>query len=202
MKRTLNGKRIDPVGHFWERFGQKEREWSIRWESEDGGALDELSTALRDVDDNLVCEVGERGEDGKRTLVLSADGALGSFDSVIDLYEAAPALNYWNVIPFRPRIDSEEGVRISMEGLKLEYDDIYFGFESEGETLDLTVHIRNFDAEDVRFVRAYCILLDTLIGEFDAAMRIGETKFERLDEAAAQRLRPLIELRELVDALE
>ncbi|MDO3413318.1 hypothetical protein QWJ34_26435 [Saccharibacillus sp. CPCC 101409] len=194
-------KKLDPVIRFWRRVIQKERDWFERMENDREAVFDELSEALQSVDANLVFEVSEQLVEGKRELILSADGIFDSFDSVISLYDAAPELKYWKVIAFRPRMQSADGLVIQMIDWKLSYDDIYFSFEPHENDVDLNVHIRNYDAEDGRFSSAYFILLDTLIGEFDAVMRIGETKFQRLEESEISGLRPFVELTEVVDSL-
>lgn len=200
MKRKLKLKRLDPVERFWKVFKQREREWSERLADDREAVFDELAAALHRVDDDLAFEVSEHRVSGKRELILSADGIFESFGSVITLYEAAPALHDWKIIAFRPRMESAEGFIIRIDELELSYSDIYFRCEPHGDYVDLTVYIRNFDSEDIRFSQAYFLLLDTLIGEFDAVVKIGETKFERLE--AADGLQPLAELTAIVDALE
>ena len=63
--------------------------------------LDSLGAALARVDKNLTFELGPRGT--RRDLVLSADGIREAFPEVEALYAAAPPMQQWRVIKFRPR---------------------------------------------------------------------------------------------------
>ncbi|GGO00508.1 hypothetical protein [Saccharibacillus kuerlensis] len=174
--------RLDPADRFWRVFESKERDWFDRLEEDQEGVFEELGRMLQAIDDNLAFGISEGVEDGQRQLVLSANGIVDSFGSVISLYEAAPKLERWKIVAFRPRMEAAAGFVIRMEELELSCADIYFSWELKDQLIDLKVYIRHFDPADLRFVNAYFILLDSLIGEFDAASRIGETTFARLED--------------------
>ena len=72
-----------------------------------------VSTDLMDeiarVNKGLAYEISPPGPDGRRELVLSADGNLTLFPVVEALYDAAPELVRWSITQFRPREPLEQG---------------------------------------------------------------------------------------------
>ncbi|NGZ77976.1 hypothetical protein [Saccharibacillus alkalitolerans] len=198
--RIIRLNRIDPVGRFWRIFESKERDWFERLEPDPEGVFGELGRALQAVDDNLTFGISENLVDGKRRLVLSAGGILDAFGSVVSLYDAAPAFDRWDILAFRPRMEGAEGILIRMDELELSCADMYFDWERRDRRIDLSVYIRDYDPGDLRFLNAYFILLDSLVGEFDAVSRIGETTFARLEDTDG--LLPLHKIVGIVDALD
>ena len=133
----------------------------------------------------------------KRNFVISADGIYTLFDVVLDLVNGAPPYQRWNIIAFRPRLHQRNQV-IELDGISLDYDDIYFRFqESSYNKLNLDVYIRGFDGEDNRFIHVYFILLDSLIGEYDAVTLIEMTTILPLDHDAE-----LLGFRELISIVD
>ncbi|AIQ46326.1 hypothetical protein R70723_10890 [Paenibacillus sp. FSL R7-0273] len=132
----------------------------------------EISGRLHEIDENLTYEIGTVNADGKREFIVSADGLVDSFETVELLCGKAPVYSNWIIIPFRPRMNSDS-LEISMGDVSLSYEDIYFAYESNGQILDLNVYIQNYDQDDSCYQFAYFILLDSLIGEYDAVSKIG-----------------------------
>src|SRR5262245_11762094 len=86
---------------FWKWFHDHEEEL-FHFQSERDEIFHSLSEALERVYEGLTFEVGPV-EDGRRELVISADGIREAFPAVKSLCENAPELPRWKIIPFRPR---------------------------------------------------------------------------------------------------
>lgn len=135
---------------------------------------------LASINEDLAFEISEVLESGKREFIISADGIYTAFDSVIDLYETRPTMNRFDVVKFRQK----EGVlkhSIELDGLQLSYDDIFFTFE-RGDEFELDVYIKGYDNSDNRYVHLYFLLLDSLLGEYDAVTLIDKTTVHPFDE--------------------
>ena len=84
---------------------------------------------------------------------------------------------------------------IDVDGIKLDYDDVYFTYSTEEDYLNLDIYIKGYDQEDNRYIHTYFILLDSLIGEFDAVTKIGQTTvFTFVEEDSLLNIRELIQI--------
>ena len=183
---------------FWEWFEQNEQSIHEDIESEMDKWVPLISEKLYEIDDNLAFEISEVLEDGKRQFIISADGIYLAFDNVIEIYKSRPQLNKWEFIAFRQREDIDEH-QVELDGLVLGYDDIKFKYEVEEELLKIDVYIKEYTVDDNRYVHAYFLLLDSLIGEFDAVTMILETNVYPFD--TNEELHNFFELKKIVDEL-
>ncbi|CAM4448647.1 hypothetical protein [Paenibacillus typhae] len=185
---------------FWKWFSKREYEFYTGFEDNKEEYMAEISRRLHELDENLTYEIGTVNADGQREFIISADGIADSFETVEMLCGKAPVYSNWIIIPFRPRMNSDS-IQIDMGDVSLSYEDIYFSYESNGQVLDLNVYIRNYDQNDGCYQFAYFILLDSLIGEYDAVSKIGNTRFELLTAIHKSRALPFVKLRGIVDGL-
>lgn len=193
-------RKIDRKDSFWKWFSKKESELYTNFEDNKELFIDEISNILKEIDQNLTFEVGTIKEGGKREFIISADGIADSFETVENLYNAAPAFRNWEIIKFRPRMNSES-LEINMGDIKLSYDDIYFIHEDNGHYIDLNIYIENYNPNEDRYDFAYFILLDSLIGEYDAVTKIGDTRLHELTSQEKNKVRRFAELTAIVDDL-
>ncbi|WP_049794645.1 hypothetical protein [Methylomonas methanica] len=75
---------------FWQWF-EKNIDTLNRFEPGMEAVLDSISKALASYNPNLAFEISQPNN-GVREFVISAEGVLDEFQSVIDLYEAKPEL--------------------------------------------------------------------------------------------------------------
>ncbi|QYR21869.1 hypothetical protein KZ483_02165 [Paenibacillus sp. sptzw28] len=194
-------KKTDLKASFWKWFSNKENELYLNFEENKDHYMDEISERLNAIDPNLTFEIGTINDEVKRQFIISADGIADSFESVENLCNAAPAYSNWITVKFRPRMSSEN-IEISMGDVELSYDDIYFIHENHRHYVDLKIYIRNYDSKDNRYDFSYFILLDSLVGEYDAVAKIGDTSFYPLTNDIRERAKKFVELTSIVDELQ
>lgn len=187
--------------------GREERFW--RWfaanqarihdfESNRERLFAELGRELHRVHKGLTFELGAQPEpDGRRRLVISADGIREVFPAVERLTAAAPQLPEWEVVAFRQ--PSSPDFRVEMGGRSVDADDIWFVAHPEDEQIGVTLYVRDLDPKEPGPQQgAVYILLDTLLGEYFVTMGIRWIDWQPLPlDPAALRLRPLRELAEI-----
>ncbi|MCU0435455.1 MAG: hypothetical protein MUC87_18500 [Bacteroidia bacterium] len=156
--------------------------------------LHQLKAKLSEVNESLTFEIGPVRENGKRELVISADGIKTVFPVVIDLVHQAPELAQWTIFAFRQ--PKKEFTVLEYGPLRVSYDDIYFRATPEGDKLDIELHIRNYTESDL-WNGAMFILLDNVIGEYQTEMRLGHLSRKNLREADVPHLQPLLALAEV-----
>lgn len=199
MKIKLFSK-ADPNVSFWKWFSSRKSEIYENFENDKECFLDEISNRLKVIDDNLTFEISTIKEGEKREFIISADGIADSFETVESLCNVAPHYSNWTIIKFRPRMNSES-LQISMGDIQLSYDDIFFTYENKGHYIDLSIHIEKYDPNDNRYTFAYFILLDSLIGEYDAVSKIGNTQFFTITDHEQDKCRRFYELIDIIDEL-
>ncbi len=194
-------KKSNQYESFWKWFVKQESNINMNFESNKEGFMDELSSRLKGIDNNLTFEISHTQEEKKRELVISADGIADSFQHVINLCDAAPEFLNWIIIAFRPRMNSDE-IEIKMGDISLSYQDVHFRFIDNGHYIDLDIYIEDLESNRDQFINMYFILLDSLIGEYDAVSKIGNTNLFDRNSYNETELRRFIELIEIIDALE
>ncbi|AQU78343.1 hypothetical protein [Planococcus faecalis] len=171
-------KRKNKVAAFWEWFADNKEAYSRLDESSRSKLLNQLEKKLHKVNKHLAFELSELLINDKRQFIISADGMVEAFDDVIDLVGQAPELESFTIIAFRQR--QEEEVSIEYGDIKLAWKDIFCTFEKDNanDEVNLILYIKGFTEENEdEFISASFILLDTVIGEYNAGMRIGEIEF-------------------------
>lgn len=95
--------------------------------------------------------------------------------------------------PFRQPMGSDN-IEITMEVIKLDYEVIYFEADVQDGYVDLDVFIDNLDENRAHYCKMHFILLDSLIGEYDAGVKIGDTKFYTLESETKSKLKSFLQL--------
>lgn len=184
---------------FWEWFSQNEKYIFDELEANADNIAFLIAEQLKVVHPDLVFEISFEKEENKMTFVISADGDISLFPLVIELCGKAPDYVRWNIVAFRPRLLQRNQV-IEIDGIKLDYNDVYFTYSIEEEYINLDVYIKGYDQEDNRYIHTYFILLDSLIGEFDAVTKIGlTTVFSFVEDESLLNIR---ELTKIIDFLQ
>ena len=80
----------------------------------------------------------------------------------------------------------------------LSYYDIFYSL-NVSEKVTINVYIKNYVKEDNRFVHLYFLLLDSLIGEYQAVTLIDETTVSLYE--FQDNVKPFVELKEEIKHL-
>jgi hypothetical protein len=150
-----------------------------------------LKARLAELNESLTFEIGPVRDNGRRELVISADGIKAAFPQVIDLVHAAPEFEQWTIFAFRQ--PQKEIAELHYGPLRVSYTDIYFRAMPDGDKLAAELHIRNYE-ESEWWNGAMFILLDNVVGEYQTEMRLGHLSRVKLQEAEIGNLQPLAAL--------
>ena len=123
--------------------------------------------------DGLTYEIGEATANG-RTLTFTAEGDTDLFRYVVELVDAAPDLDWWEVVAFKQPMGTELKVRFD----KMVFDTrrMYFeqlDCEDEPEMLGLRIAVEGGERQDEDFQVGVYVTLEALLGEFDCATLVG-----------------------------
>ncbi|ANU26381.1 hypothetical protein [Planococcus versutus] len=185
--------RKNKVAAFWDWFVTNKAVYHKLDDKNSDKRLNQLQKKLQKVNQHLTFELSDLSEDAKRELVISADGMIEAFDDVIELVEQAPELDAFKVIAFRQQ--QTEEVSIDYGDIELSWHDMFYTVEKQEsrDDFNLTLYVKGFTKENEdEFVSASFILLDTVIGEYNAGMCIGEIEF-----ASYERQPNLLPIKEL-----
>lgn len=160
---------------FWDWF-QSRSDYIYKYvETDTENIALEITEHLKKIHQDIEFEIPFDFEEEKRSLIISADGDIELFELVQSLVDEATNIPNWNIIAFRPRLHQKNQI-IDLDGISMDYHDIFFTYLEEGNKLILDVYIKKFDGSDNRYVHLYFLLLDSLIGEFDSVTCIKETR--------------------------
>lgn len=182
---------------FWNWFSTVQEEIHLHLEEQPDDYAATILLHLKEVHPDLVFDIPFEVVDGKHDLIISADGDRELFPIVKQLVEQAPLFDNWIIHNLRPRTNQLDQA-IELDGLYLEYEDIFYVLEKDTFPTSIDVYIRGYDHEDNRYVHGYYLLLDTLLGEYQAVTLLPETRVHSLDEVPDHATR-LITLRDVID---
>jgi hypothetical protein len=147
----------------------------------------------------LCFEAGTCDEAGLN-IIISADGIRDHFPDVKRLVAAAGAIDGCRVIAFR---QPAAFCDLNYGGKTFRPSDVWFeAYTIDGE-IGLNLHVSGLDPANPAIEGgAAFIFLDAVLGEYDVGTKIGPIDFFPLaDEPASQGLRPILELRGVVDQM-
>jgi hypothetical protein len=133
---------------FWRWFTQNEEDlfsFDPTNEAKREALFDRLATELQKVNSQLTFEFGPNAE--KREFVISAAGLKRAFPAVVALTQAAPILDRWEVIAFRPRRSPINSVEIN--GKVVDPKQVQFSLLDNGRMAGVHLYIPGFREEDV-----------------------------------------------------
>jgi hypothetical protein len=159
-----------------------------------------LLEQLHKVDSDLTFEFGPR-QNYKRELVISAGGIRAVFPVVISLVDSAPKLARWKFIKFRQRKsldDSDDS--IVLNDVKVPSAWVYFSSKPDGDCLDVTLFIKNYNATST-YKQIGFLWLDHALGEYDVETKLAQIEFKALGSDQPRQLKPLRQLPLTVDLL-
>lgn len=181
---------------FWAWFELNE-DRLFQFERDQDNVFDELAHALADVSPELTFEFGPV-EDGQREFVISAGGIKGAFPHVETLAGAAPELQRWKVIKYRPR--RSPIMEMSINGTTVKPEDVEFSLLTNGAELGVRLFFDGYskDAHQLWGMFGY-LFLDQALGEFDVETKLGVIDFAAIESKGKSVTFPLPRLPELFD---
>jgi hypothetical protein len=177
--------------NFWSWLTANESRL-FTFESDQEKVFDELSKELRRVNGDLAFEFGPVKE-GKREFVMSAGGIRSAFPAVEALYGAAPPLQRWVWVKFRPRrlpiSDLDYG------GKKIRADDVRYLLAKDGDKVGVVLFFDGYSEKGKSdFGQIGYLFLDEALGEYAMETRVGFVEFKPRSSLYFERSRPLAEL--------
>ncbi|MEH6989685.1 hypothetical protein [Cytobacillus firmus] len=185
------------VTDFWIWFEKNSQGYYLLEEGNLNSLFNKLSKQLSKINADLAFEFSADLIEGKREFIISADGILSAFPDVIDLVENAPQLAGFKIIAFRQKSTVDNISTIEYEDIRLGPDDVYFTYRKNGDTLDIILYLKGYDSDFEEWENAAFILLDTIIGEYDVAAKIGS--IDMLPYKKSPNLKSILELPSLID---
>lgn len=181
---------------FWRWFVEHESVL-LDFESDQERIFDQLAAQLHAVDPNLTFEFGPK--EIQREFIVSADGIKSAFAAVVSLADAAPKLDRWRVIAFRPRRTPPHGVEIRDKQVNPE--NVQFTLLDNGKAAGIQLFIPSFQEGDAEWKMLGYLLLDEVLGEYDVETRLGPIEMFAADARAEWERYPLTELPRAFDQL-
>ena len=164
---------MDAAQQFWTWFAGNEKRFRNVETPEKEALLDELKEHLCMFNDSLWFEIGGH-PDGPSELIISAQGRSELFPKVRELVEAAPTLEGWSFIAFKPAHGFDFVTRY--KGLTLSPKASWFmPLEShkDAEALGLRVAYAHFDkSKEKTYLAATYVVLEAGLGELEVAEKI------------------------------
>ena len=187
------------IAEFWSWFLKNEPllYYGTEHKDERTDVLFQINEQLKKINKHLVFELSPILEGEFKEFIVSADGIKEAFNPVRLLIRYAPKHLNWHFIAFRPRLESNE-LSVSMGTIDFSYKDLFFRYVLTENEFGIELNVRNFK-QTAWEKNALFILLDALIGEYDAATEIDWVEWTVLDEKEEDELFPFVELRNLVD---
>ena len=182
---------------FWDFFVENKSEIE-QFEQNPDGVCDAIGKVLSSVAPELDFEMGKH-PDGYFEFILIAGGVYNNIEKVVEVYNAAPEIENWVVVPFRPR-----QFLSPLEFPDRVYDPADFYYQScvvEDRTC-VKIHIKDYTPEaEAAFGSIAFMFMDIILGEFDVMTKIGVVEMDFLpDNPIGIGLKPLSALAEEIDA--
>ncbi|MEH7005505.1 hypothetical protein ABFY54_00620 [Priestia megaterium] len=198
MLKNLFRKKITEK-EFWSWFEKNSEDYFRLDENNYDLLFNKLGLQLSKYHKDLTFEFSVEMNQGKREFIISADGMISAFPAVIKLVEEAPSFEKFTIVAFRQRQNSEQ--EIHFDDVVLDTKDVFFTYREDKQLncLDIVIYIKGYTEENDQFIGAAFIMLDSLIGEYDVGVKLGEITFEPYQEK--QGAQPILHLVSLVDKL-
>ena len=177
---------MDQYTEFWKWFALNEEKFFNEIEKDTDSVVTLINEKLKNINPELEFEITLEIEEDKRNFIISADGVVDLFDLVISFCKKARDYKYWRIIPFRPSLD---------------YKDVFFTYKQIEMGIDIEVYVRGYEGTDNRYVHIYFLLLDSLVGEYDAVTIIKNTQIFPLSNNMIADINPFPDLLGIIDNL-
>lgn len=190
----------NPETEFWKWFQSHETEL-YDFEKDQAKVFASLNAAFKKISPDLTFEFGPKKSDGRREFVISAGGIKAAFPKVEALCAAAPKLDRWIVVKFRPRRKDINDLQYNDKKVKAE-DVRYSLFKDEKPgKVGIMIFLPGYQkgAEKGDFGQIGYLFLDEALGEYDVEMKVGAIVFEERTSKYFAQSQPLAELADHFD---
>jgi hypothetical protein len=169
---------------FWEWFIENNIRYlnldNISEEEEKEKLLDDFLFHLHQYCDKLFFQIG--GDvNGKRELIISAEGDINYFAEVEKLVAEAPKLEYWEIIAFKPA--RGPGFVTKYGDIEIATSKVWFlPLKNENEKgLGLRLYVKDYDSQkELQYLEAAYQMLDNILGEKICGENIKYVEVEKL----------------------
>lgn len=176
---------------FWEWFVANEAS-IFKIKSGDDRIANKLYKKLQKIDEDLSFEVGSV-ENGSREFVISAGGMLTAFPAVERLYQAAPVLDRWIWVKFRPR--GTELFDVSFNDETVSAQDVRYLLAKDGNKPGIIMFFEGLnDQNRDQYGHIGFIFLDHILGEYAVVNLVGFIEFHSFDSKHIEHSYPLSDL--------
>lgn len=133
----------------------------------------QLHIRLSVINEALGVEMSAVPKNGKKELIITANGLVDLFPTVRKLAANAPKMEKWIVKPFKQRM-KKVGIKTS-SGIDVSSDDLYFKIDSkEDKKLNISVYMSGYEKIPANRRREILYqLLDGILGEEDVETYLG-----------------------------
>ena len=156
---------------FWKWFRKHENQL-MDIERDRERIFDQVGEQLKKVDENLTFEFGPKRP--RREFIISAGGIRRAFREVSALVAAAPPLEHWQVMAFRPRRWPPNVIEFA--GKRVRPEDVQFTLLNNGKTTGIYLFLPGFSEGDKDLKQIGYLILDDALGEYDVETRLGLIK--------------------------
>ncbi|WP_088361939.1 hypothetical protein [Bacillus cereus] len=166
---------------FWDWFSYHEKEFYDINEENMNQIFDKVVKYLEKYNKYIGFEFVSELQDGKRELIVTADGAEELFETVFNLVNAAPEKLKDRWIFTALRQPSNQELNINYEGISIQTKDIFYEIE-ESEDIpdkwDILLNIKGIKFDRIEQLEFYeeitYILIEDIIGEYLAGTKIEQ----------------------------
>jgi hypothetical protein len=186
-----------PEAEFW-RWFQSNESRLFEFDRDLEAVFDDLSQAMRKVNPDLTFEFSPVRDNGKREFVISAGGIKAAFPAVEALFVAAPVLDRWEWIKFRPR--RREVTDIEFSDRTIPHSEVHYLMAKDGDKVGLVLFFEDFSDDDrSTFGNIGYLYLDQILGEYAVETQVGFIEVRSRESQHFDQARPLSELQEHFD---
>ena len=198
----LNSQKAEQIDKFWKWFEENQNRYYENIEPDKRKEMeklfDDLQKQLKPINSNLVFEFSPILGNKKREFVLSSDGRKEAFPDLISLYKRSPYSNKWEFILFKQGFDTDPKLKLTND-FTLSWDKVKFSYKELKEGLSMDFYIEGYNEKDESFGTGLIILLDSLLGEYDAVMQITYVDVHKLEKKTDKKLKEFKELKRVVE---
>lgn len=170
---------------FWDWFKKNNAKYfflnQIDDEEEREKLLNEFMEQLHKYSEKLFFEIGGH-PDETQDLIITAEGNMDYFAKVEELVNKAPQIKNWNIIAFKPPVDSNFVTEYN--GVKIDPLKAWFmPLENKNAPKQLGLKIYTLDYSPSRnndYLTAAYIALDSLLGEKSSALNVQHVEVAEL----------------------
>lgn len=163
-----------PENRFWNWF-VRNRAFIETIRTDTDRVIDSVQARIALISRHIVFEIGQSA-DGRYEFIVSTGGIKKLIPHVTRLYNAAPQIENWRIIAFKPRHATP---MIEYGGQRFNLSDFYYASQKgEDGKIDVNVYIRGYNMRQEKiFGMVGFLFLDTVLGEYDVMTNIGAIEF-------------------------